>query len=97
MNELVTNSFKYAFPGERRGAIHVQFRVSETECRLAVSDDGIGLPAAFSVEESPSLGLRLIWILARQLKGAAMVDRLAGTRIEVVFPLRTERGSQRAA
>jgi two-component sensor histidine kinase len=59
-------------------------------CRLSVADDGVGLPESCSLEQTPSLGLHLVGILTRQLKGAATIDRSAGTRIQVQFPIRNE-------
>jgi PAS domain S-box-containing protein len=70
LNELLTNSFKYAFPGERTGTI----RVSLHECapgwlELAVGDDGIGMPAGIlTARNTHSLGLKIVGILAKQLE-----------------------------
>lgn len=68
-NELVTNAFKYAYPG---GEGEVRLSIQPTEpgiLRLTVSDDGVGVPAAFNGKSSKSLGMKLIASLARQLGG----------------------------
>lgn len=68
LNELVTNAVKHAFPSGHGGKIHLALHRSEDGiCVLSVTDDGIGLPAKLAVENSPSLGLRLIRSLARQI------------------------------
>ncbi len=90
MNELVSNAVKYAFPGTRLGRVEVQLKMMRDACRLSVADDGVGLPESCSLEQTPSLGLHLVGILTRQLKGAATIDRSAGTRIQVQFPIRNE-------
>ena len=42
INELVTNAFKYAFPGERSGHVHVEFAHRQADLILSVADDGKG-------------------------------------------------------
>jgi two-component sensor histidine kinase len=69
LNELMTNALKHAFPGERTGVVRAALRQEGDELCLCVTDNGVGLPAGFDAEQVPSLGLRLIQILARQLDG----------------------------
>ena len=59
---------------------------------LEVRDNGIGLPAGLEVEKSTSLGLRLVSMLTRQLKGRLTVDTVPGqgTRFTIAFPLETK-------
>jgi two-component sensor histidine kinase len=86
VNELVSNSLKYAFPAELSGTIEVSCRQSSDGCcSLIVSDDGVGLPAGFDVNKSPSLGLKLVTSLVRQIEGEFVVDGKQGTRIEIYF------------
>jgi PAS domain S-box-containing protein len=68
LHELVTNAFKHAFPGGRRGQVRVGFREWEPDVvELSVQDNGVGfLPGSC---DSQSLGLRIVEILARQLDG----------------------------
>ncbi|MEO9485328.1 MAG: histidine kinase dimerization/phosphoacceptor domain -containing protein [Ekhidna sp.] len=69
LNELLSNSYKYAFD-EGKGNISIQ--IAETcsgSYQLKYCDDGKGFPDGFDWEKSESLGLRLVSILARQLKG----------------------------
>ncbi len=54
---------------------------------LTVEDDGIGLPAGFDAQEQESMGIYLVRILTRQLRGALQVDQDGKTQFRVVFPL----------
>ena len=66
VNELISNSLKYAFPSGRNGEIKIKLRQGgEGEVELAVSDDGVGLPPGFDSKRDGHLGLRLIENLAR--------------------------------
>jgi two-component sensor histidine kinase len=67
LNELVTNSFKYAFPGERAGKVEVRLRREGGLAVLSVGDDGQGLPPGFDPQSSKGLGFQLVQELARQL------------------------------
>jgi len=84
LNELVTNSVKYAFD-EDGGVINVTFRVNETigEAELCVSDNGRGMGPA----RSGSLGLRLVESLSRQLGGRLTTPQVGkGTTTVLTFP-----------
>ena len=77
LNELVTNSLKYAFPGERAGEILVSLRCGDGRTvTMAVADNGVGLPPAIEGKRSESLGTRIVEILTRQLGGS--LDRQSG-------------------
>jgi PAS domain S-box-containing protein len=87
INELVSNSFKYAFPDGRNGRVAVALR-QETDKMyvLTVSDDGVGLPPDWDVRQSSSLGLRLVSDLTQQLRGTLRVEREGGCRFTISFP-----------
>lgn len=88
VNELVTNSFKHAFPGDRHGAITVGLVGNQNdEVVLTVGDDGVGLPDDFDIAAAKSLGLRLLPLLAEQLHGSFSVDRASGTVFALRFPI----------
>ena len=87
INELVSNSMKYAFPGEEAGTIEVSLLVSSTDSiSLSVKDDGIGIPDDINIENSPSLGLQLVHLLVKQIYGTFKMVRENGTRVEIIFP-----------
>jgi PAS domain S-box-containing protein len=86
VNELVTNSLTHAFPGDRKGRIEVSLGCSPQQCILKVTDDGVGIPSDFRVEDANSLGLKLVSVLAQQLKGEVQIRNSRGTAISVSFP-----------
>ncbi|WP_421877837.1 tetratricopeptide repeat-containing sensor histidine kinase [Marinoscillum sp.] len=70
LNELISNAFKYAFKEKKEGKLHISLkRLSGDLLDLQVKDDGIGLPEHALDTTTKSLGLRLINILTKQLKG----------------------------
>ncbi|WP_201838430.1 sensor histidine kinase [Microvirga zambiensis] len=81
VNELVTNAFKYAYPGGS-GEVRIELTSDSPErLRLEVSDAGVGLPADFNPSQSRSLGMRLVASLTRQLGGQLeWQDARPGTR-----------------
>lgn len=90
VNELLTNCLKHGFPQARSGNIQVSLNCESHQYMLEVADDGVGLPPHFDLEEPASLGLKLVSVLARQLRGDFRSLETEGTRIAVVFP-QTER------
>ncbi len=86
VNELLTNSLKHGFPQAKRGSIRIALNCQENQCLLEVSDDGVGLPEDFDLEEGTSLGLQLVSVLAKQLRGSFRVQRTEGVRMTVAFP-----------
>lgn len=87
VNELVTDAFKYAFPGSRGGVIRLAVRRSAGEGFVEVSDDGVGLPSGYIIGATGGLGLVITEALARQIGGAFELSSAAGTRCVVRFPL----------
>jgi two-component sensor histidine kinase len=87
LNELINNSLKHAFPGGRHGKVEVELRrVTESEVRLSVADDGVGLPFDFDVRTSKSLGMQLVSALVEQLDGKLEIGRREGASFGVTFP-----------
>ena len=92
LNELISNALKHAFPDGRAGAIVVEGHARRGEVHLAVRDNGIGAPEDFKVEQTGgSLGLRIVTILARQLKGTFNFQRnrsgqATGSVFRISFP-----------
>jgi two-component sensor histidine kinase len=84
LNELLCNTFKYAFPENQRGTVTV--KIDGSAGLLVVADDGAGLPAQLDPENSPSLGLQLVHMLVEQIGGTIAVESGRGTRITIKFP-----------
>lgn len=94
VNELVTNALKHAFPGRRAGNVEVTFRKQEGGFyELAVSDDGVGLPPGSDISSMPSLGMRMVTILAQQLGAQMRVGRAGGTSFAFTFREYSEAGT----
>lgn len=87
LNELLTNAMKHAFVGRSSGKVTVTFRSSEGRGVLAVQDDGAGMPGSINFENSHSLGLKLIHLLAKQMGGTVGIERGKGTKTIVEFPI----------
>ena len=87
INELITNSLKYAFPEGRRGEIRVEFEyLADGRLEMRVSDDGIGMPENFFHRDTETLGLQIVKTLAEyQLGGAVVVDNTNGTKFFIRF------------
>ncbi|UCH96520.1 MAG: PAS domain S-box protein [Candidatus Aminicenantes bacterium] len=87
LTELLSNALKHAFPPGERGEIHIAIG-TETPgtLTLSVSDNGVGLPQDFEIKESHSLGLQLVHLLTRQVKGTIKVERKQGTTVTITFP-----------
>ncbi len=87
INELVSNSLKYAFPDGRPGEIKISLRpVEDNKIELIVSDNGIGIPENLDFRKADSWGLRLITLLVEnQLHGEINLDRNKGTEFKIIF------------
>jgi PAS domain S-box-containing protein len=86
VNELVTNAFKYAFPDGRRGRVQIDLAAhADSSYTLVVGDDGVGLPPGLDIHNTESLGMQLVTVLARQLRGSLQVENGKGTRFLINF------------
>jgi PAS domain S-box-containing protein len=85
LNELLTNSMKYAFPDGRKGVIHISLKKTEDLFKLSISDNGIGFPENFIIENSQSLGLRLVSTLCEQINGKLIYTNHSGSTFDIEF------------
>lgn len=84
INELVSNSLKYAFPDAHPGRIAIALQASGADrFTLRVSDDGGGLPEDVDIHHPTSLGLKLVLTLANQIGGKIELDRSRGTSFTI--------------
>ena len=86
INEIVSNSFKYAFPGNK-GTITIEFEDHKSYYRLNIFDNGIGLPENFDLEKDGQLGMQLIVMLSQQMDGKLEIQKKNGTLYQIEFPL----------
>ncbi|WP_155312482.1 PAS domain S-box protein [Desulfosarcina ovata] len=81
INELVTNSLKYAFADNERGIIRISAKTQPNhEIELSVKDNGAGLPPGFNWEKTRTLGMRLISLMVEQLHGSMKASHQGGLK-----------------
>jgi len=86
INELVSNSFKYAFPGDRKGEIKIDLYSDKNhEFTLSISDNGVGLPKNLDFQNTETLGLQLVSALTEQLGGTVGLNGNGGTEFTITF------------
>lgn len=97
VNELVTNSIKYAFPEGKPGnlenkkcKIDISMQKVDDQYILTIRDNGVGLPEGLAWRESKTLGLRLVRMLCEhQLGGKVEMDNATGTQFTIQFSERS--------
>ncbi|MCX6284383.1 MAG: PAS domain-containing protein [Bacteroidetes bacterium] len=86
-NELLTNSYKYAFPGRKEGIVILKLeKYGLSGFKLEVSDNGVGLPAGFDLKSQESLGMFIIKLLAEQLDGSIDITSKGGVSATIIVP-----------
>jgi len=87
VNELMTNALKHAFVGRDGGTITVSSLVTDTGCRVVVSDDGVGLREGEAWPKPGKLGAVIVQSLKQNAKARLEVHSAAneGLRVEIFF------------
>lgn len=85
INEALTNSIKYAFPGGQPGEITLSLTRHEEKYRLVLADNGIGMPITTISTTPSSLGLELIKGLTKEIRGDISFAYDAGVKITIAF------------
>ena len=93
VNELLTNSHKYAFPKEKlnpniKNELLIDVKIEKDEKNkfvFTVTDNGIGLPENFNPNETDSLGLKLVNSIVAQLNGSIEISGKNGTEVKIIF------------
>lgn len=87
INELISNSFKHGFSEAEQGEIKIDMGYDVNDkLILKISDNGKGIPKDLIIEESESLGLRLVLNLTTQLNGKVEFLNNGGTTVRIEFP-----------
>jgi len=95
VNELLTNSLKYAFPDARPGTTSLQIRrTGDGQVVLSFDDDGVGFPGDFSPVDGGSFGWELVRTLVMQISGTVTVTTDRGAHVRIAFPMPTHGGSR---
>ena len=85
INELVTNSLKYAFPGVSKGEIKIEMSQTQQGISLVFADNGIGFPKDVDFYDTKTLGLKLIHMLVKQLDGTIEQFIDGGTKYAIML------------
>ncbi len=85
INEIVTNSYKHAFNGQKIGTIKIKFKQNESDLVLSIKDNGVGLDQMNYSRPGPSLGMKLIRTLSKQLNSDTRVITDEGTEFSFRF------------
>ncbi|MCD6234560.1 MAG: PAS domain S-box protein [Candidatus Marinimicrobia bacterium] len=89
INELLTNSYKYAFPEGRQGQITLEFLQKDSNTlALHYSDNGVGFTQKPLQDQTGGFGLKLIYLLTDQLKGSITLHGQGGTQCIITFPMK---------
>lgn len=87
LNELITNSYKYAFANRKNGEININCCFKDKNILLSFSDNGIGFPKNFEITKTKSYGLKLLNGLTKQLNGKIKVTNTKkGSNITIIIP-----------
>jgi PAS domain S-box-containing protein len=91
INELVSNSLKYAFPEEKKGELKIVLNKAgaddnDSVYNLIISDNGAGIPKGIDIRKTKTLGLQLVTnLVEHQLQGSLQLDRSGGTTFSIRF------------
>jgi len=83
VNEIVSNSLKYAFPADYYGKPELTVNIQEidNEIWITIGDNGIGLPKRIDLQKTNSLGINLIkTLIGNQIGGSVKVENGSGTK-----------------
>jgi len=83
LNELVSNSLKYAFKDGRQGELNILLKEEPHHLLLKVSDNGMGYPDGLNARESKSFGMRMIRAFAQKLKAKLEIYNNNGAVVEM--------------
>ncbi|UTB33651.1 MAG: response regulator [Methanobacterium sp. ERen5] len=85
INELLSNSIKYAFPDGREGNIIIKMHIKDGYYVLSVEDDGVGFPEDIDFRNPNTLGLQIVQTLTQQLEGNIELETNGFTRFKISF------------
>lgn len=87
ITELVSNSFKHAFPGREKGEISIKLiEIEDSTVKIVISDNGIGTNSGFSTDNLETIGLQTVFAIGKdQLHGNIELDTSSGFMFSLEF------------
>ena len=86
LNELITNTFKYAFKNEAENRLMISLKKNvNNNFELIVKDNGQGLDKDFNIDSLKSSGLKLVQRLVKQLQGELELTNISGLQFKILF------------
>ena len=87
LNEVISNAFKYAYPGSTKGTVEISQKISKDNAvSIRVNDHGDGIPEGVDIEKTDTLGLKLVRnLIVRQLNGDLQIRNQNGTEVLIEF------------
>jgi len=86
INEIVTNSLKYAFDiDQTSGEVKIQLSQKDDNVLLKIEDNGKGFPNDIDFRETESLGMQLVVSLIDQIDGEIILENINGAKYELQF------------
>jgi len=86
INELLSNSLKYAFPGGGGGEVRIELHhLEDGQIQVIVADNGAGFPPHIDFRETSTLGMQLVRALTEQIEAAIELRRDRGTEFRISF------------
>ncbi len=87
VNEILTNSYKYAFEGKQDGVICISTQLKGNKMILKISDNGVGIDDNKLKSNSQSLGMKLIQSFNKQLKSEMNIENNNGLHYTFNIPI----------
>ncbi len=87
ISEIIANSLKYAFPGDRKGTISIEMTRTELDSvELRIDDDGVGLAEGFDAAVNARMGMKTLFSIVRhQLQGSIDLSSISGVAYLIRF------------
>jgi PAS domain S-box-containing protein len=85
INELITNSLKYAYNTDDEGDVRINLTLTNNIVIIIIEDTGKGFPTTIDFRETESLGMQLVISLTDQIDGEIKMENSQGTRFEIQF------------
>jgi two-component sensor histidine kinase len=84
LNEIISNSLKYAFDNNK-GVISICLQQTGATYMLSIKDNGKGLPEGFDMKKHSNLGMQLIYMLTEQINGKVEMVNKNGVAYKISF------------